>query len=253
MSFDDHRQGTRRADQHPRSSVCVDYARRWRSRLQEIRAPPQPRQGLYMDASGRCVRARTGPHQLRQLRAVRSRQHVGARRVRLHRRNGSDRHQHAADRAATGSRDAGARAGCDNRGSRHVPVLCGPGQQRRTAVVGRSREATSDLSGCNGRRSVPANDVRAGARPHGVHEPARIRVRQRRCAIALDDGRSAEPLGAVARIPSCAVLPADRAHGVPWNFAPKWFTNGGRNFTLIFSGNESNDAWNTIDGTFATQ
>jgi len=38
-----------------------------------------------------------------------------------------------------------------------------------------------------------------------------------------------------------------------WNFAPKWFTNGGRNFTLIFSGNESNDAWNTIDGTFATQ
>ena len=38
-----------------------------------------------------------------------------------------------------------------------------------------------------------------------------------------------------------------------WNFAPKWFSNGGRDFTLIFSGTGSNDAWNTIDGTFATQ
>ena len=38
-----------------------------------------------------------------------------------------------------------------------------------------------------------------------------------------------------------------------WNFAPKWFRNGGREFTLIFSGDGSNDSWNTIDGTFATQ
>ena len=38
-----------------------------------------------------------------------------------------------------------------------------------------------------------------------------------------------------------------------WNFAPKWFRNGGRDFTLIFSGTGSNDSWNTIDGTFATQ
>ena len=38
-----------------------------------------------------------------------------------------------------------------------------------------------------------------------------------------------------------------------WNFAPKWFRNGGRDFTLIFSGNGSNDSWNTIDGTFTTQ
>ena len=38
-----------------------------------------------------------------------------------------------------------------------------------------------------------------------------------------------------------------------WNFAPKWFRNGGREFTLIFSGIGSNDSWNTIDGTFATQ
>jgi hypothetical protein len=38
-----------------------------------------------------------------------------------------------------------------------------------------------------------------------------------------------------------------------WNFAPKWFRNGGREFTLIFSGIESNDSWNTVDGTFATQ
>ncbi len=38
-----------------------------------------------------------------------------------------------------------------------------------------------------------------------------------------------------------------------WNFAPKWFRNGGRDFTLIFSGHDSNDSWNTIDGTLATQ
>jgi hypothetical protein len=41
-----------------------------------------------------------------------------------------------------------------------------------------------------------------------------------------------------------------------WNFAPKWFRNGGRDFTLIFSGvntgPDSNDSWNTIDGTFKT-
>jgi hypothetical protein len=38
-----------------------------------------------------------------------------------------------------------------------------------------------------------------------------------------------------------------------WNFAPKWFRNGGRDFTLIFSGTGSNDSWNTVDGTFVTQ
>jgi len=38
-----------------------------------------------------------------------------------------------------------------------------------------------------------------------------------------------------------------------WNFAPKWFRNGGRDFTVIFSGTGSNDSWNTVDGTFTTQ
>ena len=37
-----------------------------------------------------------------------------------------------------------------------------------------------------------------------------------------------------------------------WSFAPKWFRNGGRDFTLIFSGVGVNDSWNTIDGTFTT-
>jgi len=35
-----------------------------------------------------------------------------------------------------------------------------------------------------------------------------------------------------------------------WNFAPKWFRDGGRGFTLIFSGPDSNDSWNTVDGAF---
>jgi hypothetical protein len=38
-----------------------------------------------------------------------------------------------------------------------------------------------------------------------------------------------------------------------WNFAPKWFRNGGREFTLVFSGTGGNDSWNTIDGAFTTQ
>jgi hypothetical protein len=38
-----------------------------------------------------------------------------------------------------------------------------------------------------------------------------------------------------------------------WSFAPKWFRNGGLEFTLVFSGTGSNDSWNTIDGAFTTQ
>jgi len=38
-----------------------------------------------------------------------------------------------------------------------------------------------------------------------------------------------------------------------WNFAPKWFSNGGREFTLVFSGIGANDSWNTIDGVFSTE
>ncbi|MFL6575121.1 MAG: hypothetical protein ACJ8MR_00775 [Povalibacter sp.] len=37
-----------------------------------------------------------------------------------------------------------------------------------------------------------------------------------------------------------------------WSFAPKWFRNNGRDFTVICSGAGSNDSWNTIDGTFTT-
>jgi hypothetical protein len=38
-----------------------------------------------------------------------------------------------------------------------------------------------------------------------------------------------------------------------WNFAPKWFRNGGREFTLTFSGVRINDSWNSIDGTFTVE
>ena len=38
-----------------------------------------------------------------------------------------------------------------------------------------------------------------------------------------------------------------------WNFAPKWFRNGGREFTLTFSGVRTNDSWNSIDGTFTVE
>jgi hypothetical protein len=38
-----------------------------------------------------------------------------------------------------------------------------------------------------------------------------------------------------------------------WNFAPKWFREGGLRFTLIFTGVGpaiNNDSWNTVDGAF---
>lgn len=38
-----------------------------------------------------------------------------------------------------------------------------------------------------------------------------------------------------------------------WNFAPKWFRNGGREFTLTFSGVRTNDSWNSIDGKFTVE
>lgn len=38
-----------------------------------------------------------------------------------------------------------------------------------------------------------------------------------------------------------------------WSFAPKWFRNGGRGFTIIFSGINSNDSWNTVDGAFTVE
>jgi hypothetical protein len=35
-----------------------------------------------------------------------------------------------------------------------------------------------------------------------------------------------------------------------WCFAPKWFRNGGKDFTIVFTGTGENDSWNTIDGSF---
>lgn len=37
-----------------------------------------------------------------------------------------------------------------------------------------------------------------------------------------------------------------------WSFAPKWFRNGGREFTLVFSGTGDNDSWNTVHGVLTT-
>ena len=33
-----------------------------------------------------------------------------------------------------------------------------------------------------------------------------------------------------------------------WCFCPKWWREGGRKFTLVFTGTGSNDSWNTLDG-----
>jgi hypothetical protein len=35
-----------------------------------------------------------------------------------------------------------------------------------------------------------------------------------------------------------------------WNFANKWLSADGKSFVLVFTGTGSNDAWNTVQGTF---
>jgi hypothetical protein len=43
--------------------------------------------------------------------------------------------------------------------------------------------------------------------------------------------------------------------GVPettffWNFANKWLSEDGQEFTLVFTGTNNNDSWNTVRGSF---
>jgi hypothetical protein len=37
-----------------------------------------------------------------------------------------------------------------------------------------------------------------------------------------------------------------------WNFSNKWLSSDGKDFVLVFTGVNSNDAWNTVHGTFHT-
>ena len=36
-----------------------------------------------------------------------------------------------------------------------------------------------------------------------------------------------------------------------WNISPKWLSNGDRDFVLVFTGKEANDAWNSVEGSFS--
>jgi hypothetical protein len=38
-----------------------------------------------------------------------------------------------------------------------------------------------------------------------------------------------------------------------WQFAPKWWSDGGRGFTMVFSGGDQADSWNTIEGHFTVE
>jgi len=38
-----------------------------------------------------------------------------------------------------------------------------------------------------------------------------------------------------------------------WNFTPKWQSADGREFTMIFTGKNTNDSWNTVRGRFVTK
>jgi hypothetical protein len=62
-----------------------------------------------------------------------------------------------------------------------------------------------------------------------------------------------DPWGPWSLVYKDVFFPQLEASIFQWSFAPKWFANGGRSFTLIFSGTGSNDSWNTVNGTFATQ
>jgi hypothetical protein len=35
-----------------------------------------------------------------------------------------------------------------------------------------------------------------------------------------------------------------------WYFSPKWWLDGGKRFTIVFSGSAELDSWNTVEGTF---
>jgi hypothetical protein len=35
-----------------------------------------------------------------------------------------------------------------------------------------------------------------------------------------------------------------------WNFPTKWQSKNGSEFTMVFTGKNSNDSWNTVNGTF---
>jgi hypothetical protein len=48
-------------------------------------------------------------------------------------------------------------------------------------------------------------------------------------------------------------FPSNEQKVFQWNFAPKWFRDEGRSFTLVFSGDGGNDSWNTIDGRFTVR
>jgi hypothetical protein len=35
-----------------------------------------------------------------------------------------------------------------------------------------------------------------------------------------------------------------------WNFTQKWLSANGTRFTMIFTGKNTNDSWNTVAGAF---
>jgi hypothetical protein len=37
-----------------------------------------------------------------------------------------------------------------------------------------------------------------------------------------------------------------------WNFSNKWMSQDGKRFVMVFSGINSNDSWNTVEGQFTT-
>jgi hypothetical protein len=45
-------------------------------------------------------------------------------------------------------------------------------------------------------------------------------------------------------------VPGTAANTYYWNFASKWFSADGRDFTLVHTGVKSNDAWNSVRGRF---
>lgn len=62
-----------------------------------------------------------------------------------------------------------------------------------------------------------------------------------------------QPWGPWSIIYKDIFLPGLEHNVFQWNFAPKWFSADGRQFTLIFSGDDSNDSWNTVKGAFTVQ
>ena len=107
----------------------------------------------------------------------------------------------------------------------------------------------ADLRGSRRRGSVCTDQLRAGSGSPGVHESAR-RWRRQSAGIKslLTMAEAPDPWGPWTVFYRDLFVPQIDQNGVSVELRAQVVRNGGREFTLMFSGIGVNDSWNTVDG-----